>query len=183
MAFAICSGNDNILRSVETIFAGERRSSMPARFVDFDRQTPMFLPYDLRRVARSRRLRARRQTRRHNTTFTGFAPDRLRHKSVFHVSRDATHKSDPNGASHLTRSMEDEVRRAPCRKVIIAMAKTMKCPRARPCDECPAGPFDPATAAREFGRTAPDNLARRGTAETAAQRPAARETKGRGPPG
>ena len=33
---------------VETIFAGERRSSMPARFVDLDRQTPMFLPYDLR---------------------------------------------------------------------------------------------------------------------------------------
>ena len=27
---------------------GRRRSSMPARFIDLDRQTPMFLPYDLR---------------------------------------------------------------------------------------------------------------------------------------
>ena len=34
--------------SNETFFADGRRSSMPARFVDLDRQTPMFLPYDLR---------------------------------------------------------------------------------------------------------------------------------------
>jgi hypothetical protein len=32
----------------ETFFTEGRRSSMPARFVDLDRQTPMFLPYDLR---------------------------------------------------------------------------------------------------------------------------------------
>jgi hypothetical protein len=35
------------LGPAETIFAGERRSNMPARFVDLDRQTPMFLPFDL----------------------------------------------------------------------------------------------------------------------------------------
>ena len=50
---------------------------------------------------------------RAKVSFTGFAPDLLRHKSVFQVSRTVTHKSVPNGASHLTRSTEDEVRRAP----------------------------------------------------------------------
>jgi hypothetical protein len=34
--------------SDETFFAEKLRSSLPASFVDLDRQTPMFLPYDLR---------------------------------------------------------------------------------------------------------------------------------------
>jgi hypothetical protein len=35
----------------------------------------------------------------------------MRQKSVFQVSRTATHTSAPNGVRHLTRSTEDEVRR------------------------------------------------------------------------
>ena len=44
---------------------------------------------------------------------TGSSSSLRPHETIFWVSRTAMHKSVPNGASHLNRSAEDEVRRAP----------------------------------------------------------------------
>jgi hypothetical protein len=53
MAFAICSGNDNILRfsgKLSLLESGEVvcLPVLLASRIDLDRQTPMFLPYGLR---------------------------------------------------------------------------------------------------------------------------------------
>jgi hypothetical protein len=76
------------------------------------------------KTSRSRRKTAdRTSSRSKNRAGVGkkrlqlvFPPASAPHEAIFQVSRTAMHKSGPNGASHLTRSTEDEVRRAPARR-------------------------------------------------------------------
>ena len=103
---------------------------MPARFVDLDRQTPMFLPYDLREWAPAGPivhfiLDAVEQLPitdfRVNDRGTGsgqhfeqcYNAQAAVDETIFQVSRTAMHKSVPNGASHLLRNVEGEARQVP----------------------------------------------------------------------